>query len=435
MSQPTRLPCVVPAAFHLAAILTALVAAGWLLETLWFTLTARHATGEVIGLQDAGGMDDGQYALVRFRAGERIVTVRSQVAWDPPAYSVGQTVTVLYPPGQPERGRVSSFWEHMPAILLGLIAVVFGPLAATMSDPWEKSAGRSATRRRRFARAGCLVYVGAFCAGGAGLAVAGVVGLLGPGGATGTPVFFLLTGLCLLVFCGCQFYWMRAATRGEPERPCAPGDTLRFQLPRDRPGRAGVAVLAVLTLCWNGALIAILVDLAHGRVSGWVPFLIVWVILGGLMGVGLVALLAFVALYEFPALKGVRPAVVEVSDYPLHPGATCEILVTQPGPLRLLTWQLLLVCDETRPSPEGAETRTETRTTHDEVLVRQEELVIDDGQPYTARRSFALPDTARPSCEAPEDRVAWKVVVRGRFGTLRPGFQLEYPLLVVGQQA
>jgi hypothetical protein len=436
MSQPTRLPCVFPAVFQLAGILAALVAAGWLLENLWFTLTTHSATGEVIGLVDAGGKEDGRYALVRFPAGERHVTIRSQVAWEPPAYSPGQAVTVLYPPGQPERGRVSSFWEHMPAILGGAAAVVFGLVAVAIWDPWEKSAGRPADPRRgRFARAGCLVYVGAFCAGGVGLAVAGAVGLLSPGGVSGTPLFLLLTGLWLIGFCGYQFFAMRTAGRREPERPCAPGDTLRVQLPRDRPGRAGVAVLGFLTLCWNGALAAIVLDLALGRVSGWVPFLIVWVILGGLAGAGMAALLVFVALYEFPALKGVRPTVVEVSDYPLHPGASYEILVTQPGPLRLLTWQLLLVCDETRSYPGEVDRPTEFRTVHHEELIRQEGLVIDDSEPYTARRSFRLPDAAPSSSEVERHRVTWQVVVQGHFTDWRPGFKFEYPFVVVGRPA
>jgi hypothetical protein len=316
------------------------------------------------------------------------------------------------------------------------VAVVFGLVAAAMSDAWEEKEGRPAAPRRcRFSRAGCLVYVGAFAVGGIGLAAAGLAGLLGPGGVTGTPLFFLLTGLCLLVFCGCQFYWMRAAAQRRPERPWAPGDTLRFEVPRDRPGRAGVTVLGLLTVFWNGALAAILVDMVRGEMPGWVAFLTVWVIVGGLLGASLAALLVFVSLHEFPSLKGVRPARAEVSDSPLHPGDSYEILVAQPGPLRLLTWQVLLVCDETWPAPEGAETPTEAKTTHNEELIRQENLVIDDAEPYTARRSFTLPDTARPSSEAAENRVAWKVVVKGRFGTWRPGFQLEYPLRVVAKQA
>jgi hypothetical protein len=195
-----------------------------------------------------------------------------------------------------------------------------------------------------------------------------------------------------------------------------------------------VAVTGLLTLCWNGALAALLMDLALGRVAGWVPFVVGWLILGGLAGVALTALLVFLALYEFPALKGVRPARIEVSDHPLRPDENYEILVTQPGPLRLRSWQLLLVCDETHPSPEGADTATETGTTHSEELDRQEDLVIDDWHPYIVRRSFALPEAARPSAEAAEDRVAWKVLVKGRLVARWTGFRLEYPLRVVGRQ-
>jgi hypothetical protein len=55
-------------------------------------------------------------------------------------------------------------------------------------------------------RAGWLLYVSAFFLGGMGLAAAGISRFIAFGGAAGVSLFFFLTGLCLLLFCGYQFH-------------------------------------------------------------------------------------------------------------------------------------------------------------------------------------------------------------------------------------
>ena len=218
MANLRRVPPIVSSIFLMAATLCALFSIGWLLEALWFSTTAHATQGIVRGLTDPDVGHEGQQAVVDFQAGERTVTIRSQVAWDPPAYRVGQTVRVLYPPGQPERGRVSSFWEHMPAILAGLCAVVFGLVSAgTAGDEPAAQAARP--------RAGCLLYLSAFSLGGLGLAATGIARLIAFEGTGGVASFFVLAGLCLLLFCGYQFYGLwtqpgRRARKTKPPRLC-----------------------------------------------------------------------------------------------------------------------------------------------------------------------------------------------------------------------
>src|SRR5262249_34892857 len=163
---------------------------------------------------------------------KRTVTIQSQVAWDPPAYRVGQTVSVLYPPGQPERGQVSSFWEHMPALLAGIIAVGFG--LVSVGTAGEEPAALQAARPRarpRARRAGCLLYLGVFSVGGLGLAAAGIARLIALGGTGGVSSFFVLAGLCLLLFCAYQFHGLWTQPGRAPAEGLAPGGVLAWELP------------------------------------------------------------------------------------------------------------------------------------------------------------------------------------------------------------
>src|SRR5262249_61463011 len=143
----------------------------------------------------------GRRSGVRFPVGRGTVPIGSRVAWDPPAYRAGQTVRVLYPPGQPEWGRVSSFWEHMPAILAGIIAVVFG--LVSVGTAGDEPAASQAVRPRATPlarRAGCLLYVAAFSLGGLGLAGAGLAPPLALGGAGGGGLGFFFPGAVLSAF-------------------------------------------------------------------------------------------------------------------------------------------------------------------------------------------------------------------------------------------
>jgi len=431
MANRSRVPPkIVSPIFLLAAIVGAVVSVGWLLEELWFSATAHITQGFVRGLANPEVGHEGRRAVVQFQVGKRMVTIQSKVAWDPPPYRVGQTVHVLYPPAQPEQGRVSSFWEHMPAILAGIIAVVFGIISAgTAGDEPTASLARP---RAGFLtrRAGWLVYVVLFFIGGVGLVAAGIARFIAFGGAAGVSLFFIFTGLCLLLFSVYRFYRLW----GEPGRVAAaglaPGGVLAWELPRDRLGSRGLTAVALVALLWNGGLACLMVELLRGAVPGWGPFVIVLLILGGLLGLGMLVLLAFLIPFEFPAILGAKPARVEVSDQPFLPGAVGEVFIVQPGPVRLRAWQVLLVCEHQGVFQEREDAPTETRLLHQEELLPQRELVIEPGMPaHTARRSLHIPEEA-PPCRTKDGVIRWKILVNGRTADWRPGFSFEYPLAV-----
>jgi hypothetical protein len=101
--------------------------------------------------------------------------------------------------------------------------------------------------------AGWLLYIGAFFLGGMGLAAAGISRFIAFGGTAGVSLFFLLAGLCLLLFCGYQFHRLWAESSGAVAASMAPGEVLAWELPRDRLERLGLTVIALFALLWNGA--------------------------------------------------------------------------------------------------------------------------------------------------------------------------------------
>jgi hypothetical protein len=436
MANLRRVPPIVSSIFLMAATLCALFSIGWLLEALWFSTTAHATQGIVRGLTDPDVGHEGQQAVVDFQAGERTVTIRSQVAWDPPAYRVGQTVRVLYPPGQPERGRVSSFWEHMPAILAGIIAVAFG--LVSVGTTGDQPAATRAARQRATPltrRVGCLLYLSAFSLGGLGLAATGIARLIAFEGTGGVASFFVLAGLCLLLFCGYQFYGLWTQPGRAPAASLEPGEILAWELPRDRPGRVGLAGVGLFALLWNGSLVGLLVDLLRDAVPEWAPVVIVLLVLGGLVGLGLLALLAFMAPFEFPAILGASPARVEISGQSFVPGATGEVLVVQPGPVRAQLWQVLLVCEHQGVFQQREEAPTETHLRHQEELLRQEELIIEPDAPaFIARQPLHIPEEGLPSCQTENSAIRWKILVKGHSGGWRPRFTFEFPLTVIAKE-
>ena len=116
----------------LAACLSFLMALAFGLHTWHFRQTAIRALGQVIELRKE--MDEGDVtyrAVFRFSdAAGKEHTVTSSMNMKPAAHRVGDRVTVLYPPGNPEAARIDSFWElwfetAIPAVIGVAFAVWF----------------------------------------------------------------------------------------------------------------------------------------------------------------------------------------------------------------------------------------------------------------------------------------------------------------------
>ncbi|MDW8212557.1 MAG: DUF3592 domain-containing protein [Roseiflexaceae bacterium] len=119
------------ALFLLAAGLMSLLAAGYLFFQSRPFQQGVECRGTVIDLSTRPGEDDseGQAPIVRFIAqnGQEF-TFTGAVYSYPPAYKIGQTVTVVYPPNQPEQARIRSEGRLLLIIfaILGFILTCSG---------------------------------------------------------------------------------------------------------------------------------------------------------------------------------------------------------------------------------------------------------------------------------------------------------------------
>jgi hypothetical protein len=227
----------------------------------------------------------------------------------------------------------------------------------------------------------------------------------------------------------------RPADRGDsgtsrPQRAL----TVAAPLERQRPTGWGVLLLWGVALFWNVPLGVV----ATGTVGLWVqhgwPFLplLILVVLFAVFGTVVIGLAGYATVVEFPGLRGLRPPEVKLSAHPLRPGGNYEMTLKQLGPLHLRTLQVLLLCEQQVPYPDGeGGTNTRVVTVYLAELIREEDLRIDEDRPYTSRCPFQLPEEARPSLEVEPNQVRWKLGVKGRRPGWHLGFQFDYSVGVV----
>jgi hypothetical protein len=246
-------------------------------------------------------------------------------------------------------------------------------------------------------------------------------------------VFGLPLGGVLLVRLG-HWLWSRGARDmgAWPIPRARPAPATATCLERDRPTVSGVLLLWGMALIWDVpvgvAAVGALRLLAQGKPS--VP-LLVFVGLFALFGLMLLGLAGYASLEEWPGLRGLRAPVVEVTAHPLRPGGTYELAVSQPGPLRLHTWHVVLRCERHVPQPDGeGGTYDKMETAFEAELLREADLRIEATLPHTARCPFSLPADARPSRSEEPNKVRWMVRVAGRRTGWHRRFRFDYPVQV-----
>ena len=120
--------------FILPAIFS-IIGLGLLVPALWFGYeswaylqSAQSTPGTVIALDWSGDSDSsGARPVVRYEVRGEPYQITGSVISSPPAYAVGDSVRVLYPPGQAKAAQIESWFDFwfLPA-LLGGMGLLFG---------------------------------------------------------------------------------------------------------------------------------------------------------------------------------------------------------------------------------------------------------------------------------------------------------------------
>ena len=107
------------------------IGAGWAIYVEIFLHRSVAADGSVVGLVPVQNQDDGQmnYApTFTFTAADgKLYTLTSGTASNPPGFTVGQPVKVLYIKGDPSGAKLDTFWQ------LWFIPVVFESLGVVFT--------------------------------------------------------------------------------------------------------------------------------------------------------------------------------------------------------------------------------------------------------------------------------------------------------------
>lgn len=212
-----------------------------------------------------------------------------------------------------------------------------------------------------------------------------------------------------------------------PDPNESPGTTLAYRLPMF--SERGWALVASFVICvlWNGVVL-IFVILTLGRhLQGdhdwWATAFII-----PFVAVGVGTIYWFFRQLMLATVIG--PTIVEVSEHPLTPGRTYELVVSQAGRLKMKFLEVLFVCEEEAIYRQGTTARRETQRVYQNRLFRQEDFTISAEGVFQARCTLAAPPGTMHSFASPHNKIQWKIVVRGEaYGW--PPYIRTFPLILL----
>lgn len=221
----------------------------------------------------------------------------------------------------------------------------------------------------------------------------------------------------------------------------SPGMRLAYRLPTGSTTGVRLAVSAVFALVWNAIVVVLAVlefNLGGGadqrirqfmsRPSadfyGWNLTTLI-LILFAVIGVVLI----YKLVRQLVAAEAIGTTHVEVSAQPLHPGGCYSALVTQLGHLKIKVMELALVCDEEVSFSEGTDTRVESKRIYEELVFREENIVILPSEPFQYETSLDVPSDAMHSFVSPHNSITWKLVVKAE-SEKWPQLVRDFPLVM-----
>lgn len=215
-----------------------------------------------------------------------------------------------------------------------------------------------------------------------------------------------------------DFELLNEIRRRREETPTVPldkhrptrGENLRFQLVPSRRNLWGFGLAAIINLLFV-SLATILILTA---VASWRADSVDWLATGFAIPINLAAAWSIYNLFrQLLALTGVGPPALEVSRFPFVVGENYDFHLSQPGRVRLKLLDVILVCQEEATFNDGTDVRTEKKTVYEQRLLRKRGVNVKPAEPFIADFEMTLPRFAMHSFKSANNRVLWKIVIRG----------------------
>ena len=206
----------------------------------------------------------------------------------------------------------------------------------------------------------------------------------------------------------------------------SPGTRLRFRLPISATPTWILVGVLVACVAWNGVVSIFMATLVGDFLAGnpqWLPtlFMIPFV----LVGLGLIVFF----LRQLMITTGIGPTLLEISDHPLRPGEACRLFVSQTGRLRINSFVVLLVCEESAQYRQGTDTRTETQCVLRLPLYERANFAILRTEPLEIECEFSIPPRAMHSFKSGNNEVRWSLRVEGDVAGW-PDYSRSFPIIV-----
>ncbi len=206
----------------------------------------------------------------------------------------------------------------------------------------------------------------------------------------------------------------------------SPGVRLAYRLPVSHPGPWILFAATAFFLIWNSITAVLVMVAVRGHMAGrpdW--FLTVFVLPFVLIG----AWATYYFAQQMLLHTGIGPTGVEISDHPLVPGQTYQLLLSQAGRLRVRSLELLLVCEEETTFRQGTDIRTERCRVYSETIFVEENFTIDPSHVFQRECLLRVPQRVMHSFRANHNAVSWRLVARGQARSW-PEFERSFPVIV-----
>lgn len=302
-------------------------------------------------------------------------------------WELGSRIPLWYDPADPtavvlERGY--NWWMWLLALLLPGALIAFGGSGlARAVRRWGRSEEALA-------------------------AATGIPGLLGPR----TPASPAIADLASLPSCD--------------DLVNSPGTQLRYRLPLESPENWTLLGLGLFAAFWNAVLLVLAVGAGLEFTSGRVDWLLLallvpFIVVGG----GAIALVV----RGLVLAAAVGTTQLEISDHPLLPGATYDVLLAQGGSGRIRQLTLALELVEQATFRQGTDARTESLVVWRRQFDAWSDVALLPGARFEVRSTIAIPADAMHSFTSEHNAARWRIVVRG-VPTRWPAFVRVFPVAV-----
>jgi hypothetical protein len=189
----------------------------------------------------------------------------------------------------------------------------------------------------------------------------------------------------------------------------SPGTQLAYRLPPE--GAPALRLIGAWTLCavWNAIALAFLVLAAGNHLRGspnWQLDVL------ALPAAGVGGWLVYWLFRQTRDAAAAGPTFVEISDHPLRPGQTYQLLVSHPvrAPLDLT---VSLICEEEACYRQGTDVRVEILRVHQQPIHPEDPAAGEPESPIGRKCPLAIPADAMHSFKSAHNEIRWSLLVCG----------------------